>query len=40
MIEMALNKQPEIKLSKNSIFLIALALGTFVFFFTKQEPVG
>jgi hypothetical protein len=34
---MALNQLPGIKLSENSIFLIALATLTFIFFFTRQE---
>jgi hypothetical protein len=36
---MALNKLPVIKLSKNSIFLIALAILTFIFF-TRQETAS
>ena len=37
---MALNKLPVIKLSENSIFLIALAILTFIFFFTRQETAS
>ena len=35
---MTLNKLPVIELSENSIFLLALAILTFIFFFTREEP--
>ena len=34
---MTLNKLPVIELSENSIFLLALAILTFIFFFTREE---
>jgi hypothetical protein len=34
-----LNQAPPIRLSKNSIFLIALTVLFFIFFFTRQETV-
>ena len=35
---MTLNKLPVIELSENSIFLLALGILTFIFFFTREEP--
>ena len=34
---MTLNKLPVIELSENSIFLVALVILTFIFFFTREE---
>ena len=34
---MTLNKLPVIELSENNIFIIALVILTFIFFFTREE---
>ncbi|MBB6446773.1 hypothetical protein HNR53_003437 [Bacillus benzoevorans] len=36
-----LNQMPPIRLSENGVFLLALAILVFIFFFTRQEtPVS
>lgn len=35
----SLNQTPPLRLSENGIFLLALAILTFIFFFTRQETV-
>ncbi len=37
MINMALNDLPTIRLSENGVFLLALGLLTFIFFFTQPK---
>ena len=37
MIILTLNKLPVIELSESSIYLVALAILTFIFFFTREE---
>ena len=34
---MTLNKLPTINLAENNIFIIALVILTFIFFFTREE---
>ena len=34
---MTLNKLPVVKLSESSIYFVALAVLTFIFFFTREE---
>ncbi|MEC1522273.1 hypothetical protein P9D43_09610 [Neobacillus niacini] len=36
---MALNQLPTIKLSDNSVFLIAISIAAFIFFFTRVERI-
>ena len=37
---MTLNKLPVIKLSESNIFIIALVIATFIFFFTREENIS